>query len=134
MLQKPVKQPLECSVKEAALKVFVNSTGKHLPVNTSTLNQRWNNVAHQRSSTLFQLWKNIERIMSIQCRWTNVVSTLIFGWKWKLSQHMFIGVASTLRKQHWRNFSYCCGDAHKKLAQKQSKTKVTNRPWPNRDK
>ena len=33
----------------------------------------------------------------------NVVSTLIFGWNWKLSRHMFIDVVSTLTKQCWNN-------------------------------
>ena len=31
----------------------------------------------------------------------NVVSTLIFGWKWKLSRRIFIDVVSTLAKQCW---------------------------------
>ena len=54
-------------------------------------------------------WNNTERITLIQCRYINVVSTFIFGWKWKLS--LFIGVASTLRKQHWNNFAnICCTD------------------------
>ena len=30
-------------------------------------------------------------------------STLIFGWKWKLSRRTFIDVASTQVKQHWNN-------------------------------
>ena len=30
-------------------------------------------------------------------------STLIFGWKWKLSRRMFIDVVSTLTKQRWNN-------------------------------
>ena len=33
----------------------------------------------------------------------NVVSTLKFGWKWKLNRGMFIDVASTLTKQRWNN-------------------------------
>ena len=87
--------------------------------------QRWNTVDRQRSSTLFQhwylveneswakvhlstlfqRWNNVDRITLIQRRWTNVVSTLKFGWKWKLSRRMFIGVASTLRKQHLNTLS-----------------------------
>ena len=54
-------------------------TRKYCPTNTSTLNQRWNNVGRQRSSTL------------------------IFGWKWKLSRHTFIDVVSTVTKQRWNN-------------------------------
>ena len=67
------------------------------PANTSTLNQRWNNVDRQRSSTLFQRWylveneswadvclstlfqcwqNNVDRFTLIQCWWPNVVSTL----------------------------------------------------------
>ena len=49
------------------------------PANTSTLNQRW-------LSTFI-----------------DVVSTLIFGWKWKLSRRTFIDVVSTLAKQRWNN-------------------------------
>ena len=33
----------------------------------------------------------------------NVVSTLIFSWKWKLSRRTFIDVVSTLAKQRWSN-------------------------------
>ena len=49
------------------------------PANTSTFNQRW-------LSTFI-----------------DVVSTLIFGWKWKLSRRTFFDVVSTLRKQRWNN-------------------------------
>ena len=42
-------------------------------------------------------------ITSIQRRWTNAISTLKFGWKWKLSRRMFIDVVSTLTKQRWNN-------------------------------
>ena len=87
-------------------KVFSLTTW--IPANTSTLNQRWNNVNRQRSSTKMKMkmkvqqrWNNVDRITSIQGRWTNVVSTLKFGWKWKLSQRMFIDVVSTLTKQRW---------------------------------
>ena len=45
-------------------------------------------------STLKQSWSST---------FINVVSTLIFGWKWKLSRHMFIDVVSTLTKQRWNN-------------------------------
>ena len=91
--------------------------------------QRWNLVeieswADVCSSTLFQRWENnIERITSIQCWGPNVVSTLIFGWEWKLNQHMFIGVASTLRKQHWNNFVNCCIDLYWCSLESGSKTK-----------
>ena len=52
-------------------------------------------------STLFERWNNVDRITSIQSRWTNVVSTLKFDWKWKLSLRIFTGVVSTLTKQCW---------------------------------
>ena len=43
----------------------------------------------------------------IQQRWSstfiNVFSTLIFGWKWKLSRHTFIDVVSTLAKKRWNS-------------------------------
>ena len=91
-----------------------------VPANTSTLNQRWNNVDCQNSSTLIfgwkwklsrrtfidvvstltkQRWNNVDRITSIQRRWTNVVSTLKFGWKWKLNRRIFMDVVSTLTNQ-----------------------------------
>ena len=50
-----------------------------------------------------QRWNNVDRIMSTQRRWTNLVSTLKFGWNWKLTQRMFIDVASTLTKESWRS-------------------------------
>ena len=50
-----------------------------------------------------QRWNNVDRITSIQRRWTNVVSTLRFDWKWKLSWRIFIDVVSTLTKQRWNN-------------------------------
>ena len=94
--------------------------------------QRWNKVDRQRSSTLFQhwylveneswakvnlstlfqRWNNVDRITLIQRRWTNVVSTLKCGWKWKLSRRMFIGIASTLSKHHLNNFINCCTNVH----------------------
>ena len=92
-------------------------------VDEPTLFQSWNLVENESwadvcLSTLFQLWQNnVERITLIQCRWLNLASTLIFNWKSKLSQRMFIGVASTLIKQHWNNFvNICCTDAHYKVA------------------
>ena len=50
-----------------------------------------------------ECWNNVDRITSIQRRLTNVVSTMKFGWKWKLSRRMFIDVVSTLTKQRWNN-------------------------------
>ena len=48
-----------------------------------------------------------QRWISVKKRWSptfiNVVSTLIFVWKWKLSRRKFINVASTLAKQRWNN-------------------------------
>ena len=87
------------------------------PANTSTLNQRsstslifgWKWKLNRRTfidvvSTLTkQRWNNVDRITSIQRRWTNVVSPLILGWKWKLSRRMFTDVVSTLTKQRWNS-------------------------------
>ena len=53
-------------------------SSKHINVE-STLKQRW-------SSTFI-----------------NVVSKLVFGWKWKLSRRTFFDVVSTLTKQCWNN-------------------------------
>ena len=44
-----------------------------------------------------QRWNNVDRHTFIN------VSTLIFGWKWKLSRRTIIDVVSTLAKQHWNN-------------------------------
>ena len=41
-------------------------------------------------------WENIHNIPAN-------TSTLIFGWKWKLSRRTFIDVVSTLAKQRWSN-------------------------------
>ena len=49
------------------------------PAITLQTHQRWNNVDRQRSSTL------------------------MFGWKWKLSRRTFIDVVSILSKQRWNN-------------------------------
>ena len=51
--------------------------------------------------------KHINVESTLKQRWSstsiNVVSTLIFGWKWKLSRRTFIDVVSTLAKQRWNN-------------------------------
>ena len=54
------------------------------PANTSTLNQRWNNVDRQRSSTLFQRWNLVENeswadvhLLTFQRCQNNVETTLI---------------------------------------------------------
>ena len=85
-------------------------------ISKTTLKQRWLN--HVDSTSMNQSCFNVEiwlkmkveptyiyrccfkvdkttlkkRFTSIQCWWPNVVSTLIFCWKGKLSQRMFIGV------------------------------------------
>ena len=59
-------------------------------------------------STLKQHWKNyVDSTWMTQCRFNVVVS-----WKWKMSQSIFISVASTLRKQHWNNFVNCYTNVH----------------------
>ena len=42
---------------------------------------------------------NVDRVTLIQCWWPNVVSTLILGWKGKLSQRMLISVEKVALKQ-----------------------------------
>ena len=89
--------------------IKLKGTEKEYPANTSTLIFGWKWKLSRRTfidvvSTLTkQRWNNVDRITSIQRRWTNVVSTLKFGWKWKLSRRMFIDVVSTLKKQRWNN-------------------------------
>ena len=72
-------------------------------VDEVTLFQSWN-LGEKESwadvclSTLFQCWRNnVETILKKLSRSNvdgpNVVSMLIFGWKWKLSQSMFVAVA-----------------------------------------
>ena len=112
---------------------FLQLNSKNIPANTSTLKQRWSSTFINVVSTLIfgwkwklsrrtfidvvstlakQRWNIVDRITSIQRRWTNVVSTLKFGWKWKLSRPMFIGIASTLSKHHLNNFINCCTNVH----------------------
>ena len=74
-LQKLTQRQTQKAYKQA--NNFLQPTN---PANTSTLKQRW-------SSTFI-----------------GVVSTLIFGWKWKLSRRTFFDVVSTLRKQRWLNY------------------------------
>ena len=104
------------------MKVLLPS--KHINLE-STLKQHWSSTFINVVSTLIFGWKwelsrcpfidvvsalgkwrskNVERITSIQRRWTNIVSKLKFGWKWKLSRRMFIDVVSTLTKQRWKNY------------------------------
>ena len=63
---------LNCSFKKAP----------QYPANTSTLNQHWNNVDRQRSSTLFQGWYLVENeswvdvhFSTLFRRWENNVET-----------------------------------------------------------
>ena len=59
-------------------------------------NESWADVHFRRCFKLAkQRWNDVDRITSIQCRWTNVVLTL--------SRRMFIDVVSTLTKQRWNN-------------------------------
>ena len=69
--------------------IFHGTFGLSFLANTSALNQRWNNVNSQRSSTLFQRWYLVGNES-----WADVDSTLI--------------------KQHWKNYVHsvsvtkCC--------------------------
>ena len=58
------------------------------------------------------LWSNVDRIMSIQRQWNNVVSTLKFCWKCKWIEGMFIDVVSTLTKQGWNNIERTASIQH----------------------
>ena len=101
---------VESTWKQRWLSTFINVV--------STLIFGWKWTLSRRTfidvvSTLAkQRWNILDRITSIQRRWTNVVSTLKFGWKWKLSRPMFIGIASTLSKHHLNNFINCCTNVH----------------------
>ena len=73
--------------------------------------QRWNLVENENwadvcLSTLSQRWQNNVETTLIELRWFNVVSTLILGWKGKLSQRNFIGVQKTALKQLCQYFLY----------------------------
>ena len=103
--------------------VYLILPSKHINVE-STLKQRWSSTFINVVSTLIFGWKwmlssrsfidvvstlakqrgnNVDRITSIQLRWTNVVSPLKFGWKWNLSRCIFTDVVSRLTKQSWNN-------------------------------
>ena len=76
-------------------------------------NKSWADVWLSMLFQRWQCWNKIERITPIQCWWSNIASTLMFGWKGKFSQRMLIDVASMLRKQHWNNFvNICCTDVY----------------------
>ena len=138
------------------LSKLITPPSKYINVE-STLNQRWSIIfinvvstlifwlmfgyfpSSVYLSTLFQRWQNnVDKITSIQRRWTNVALTLKFGWKWKLSWRMFIDVVSTLIKQHWNNveknyvdsmlMTQCCFSVHIWLKTKVESTYV-HRRW-----
>ena len=59
------------------------------PANTSMLNQRWNSVDRQRSSTLFQRWYLVENeswadvcLLTLFQRWQNKVETTLIELRW----------------------------------------------------
>ena len=105
-------------------KTKLSVPSKHINVE-STLKQRWSSTfinvdiwlkmkvgptyIYRRVSTLAkQRWNNVDRITLIQRRWTKVASTLKFGWKGKLNQHMFIGVEKTASKKLCLYLLYWC--------------------------
>ena len=78
--------------------LIVNVHRRCFNVDNLVENESWADV---HLWTLFQRWNNVDRITLIQRRWTNVASTVKFGWKWKLSRRVFIDVVSMLTKQRW---------------------------------
>ena len=48
-----------------------------------------------------QRWINVETTLTVNVH--QRCSTLIFGWKWKLSRRTFTDFVSTLKKQRWNN-------------------------------
>ena len=93
---------VESELKQRWLSTFINVV--------STLIFGWKWKLSQRifidavSMLAKQRWNNVNRITSIQRRWTNVIfQRFKFGWKWKLSRRIFMDVVSTLTKQRWSN-------------------------------
>ena len=98
--------------------------------NISTLNQPWNNVDRQHSSTLFQRWYLVENeswadvcLSTLFQRWQNNVETtlkelrrfnvddpmLFHCWYLVEKESWFNLGSSALGKQHWNNFvNICC--------------------------
>ena len=112
-----------------------------IPANTLTLDQRWNNIDPQRSSTLFQRWYLIENeswvdihLSTLLQRWQNNVETTLieirrinvgepkfnvdapklFHCWYLVEKEGWVNVySSALRKQHRNNFvNICCPDVH----------------------
>ena len=83
---------METSFKLVRNKFWISLPIKNdIPANTSTLNQRWNNIDRQRSSTLFQRWYLVENES-----WADVnLSTLFQRWQ--------NNVETTLIELHWFN-------------------------------
>ena len=79
----------------------------NFPANTSTLMFGWKWKLSRRtfidvvSKLTKQRWNDVDRITSIQRRWTNVVSTLKFGTKWKYVYRRCFDVDKTTLKQCW---------------------------------
>ena len=71
--------------------------------------------------TLFQRWQNnVEAALKL-FRPFNIDGLMFFQYWYlveKLSQRIFIGLASVLRKEHWNNFTNISGtDVYYKVAQ-----------------
>ena len=78
-------------------------TFKNYPANTSTLNQRWNDVDRQRSTTFFQRWQNNVETTLIELRWFNVDESTLFQ-SWNLVRNeRWADICLSMSFQHWQN-------------------------------
>ena len=142
--------------------MFLNIPSKNINVETTLIvnihqrcfnddiwKQRWKRWKWKFNQSTFtnvvstltkQLWNNVDRITSIQRWWTNVVSLLKFGWKWKLCwRNVYrrrFNTDKTTLKQRWKNcvdsmlMTQCCFNVDIWLKGKVESTYV-HRRWEN---
>ena len=78
-------------------------TFKNYPANTSTVNQRWNNVDRQRSTMLFQRRQNNVETTLIELRWFNVNEPALLQC-WNLVENeSCANVCLSTFSQRWQN-------------------------------
>ena len=88
--------------------LFVRNCNKNIEFYTEEVKACSSNATDSTQQKQSLPSKQINFESTLKRRWSsstfiNIVSTLIFGWKWKCSWGMFIGVASTLAKRCWNN-------------------------------
>ena len=88
--------------------LFVRNCNKNIAFYTEEVKACSSNATDSTQQKQSLPSKQINFESTLKRRWSsstfiNIVSTLIFGWKWKLSRRTFMDVVSTLTKQRWSN-------------------------------